>query len=116
MSQPLPMDNFTWVLEEDLEELHEEIMKLDKDADTDFILEVDLEIPQVKHDFFNNCVPAPEQAQTLFHYAWRGSKGLIPRYIRTTGVWSQCIVIGPNPWTDKHDWKHYFSATFLYGR
>ena len=63
MSQPLPTDTFTWVSEEDLDELSDKIMELEKNAQCGYILEVDLEIPEDKHDYFNHYVPAPEHME-----------------------------------------------------
>ena len=60
MSQPLPTDTFTWVLEEDLVKLQDTILNLEEDSPTGFILEVDLEVPEDMHDYFNEYVPAPE--------------------------------------------------------
>ena len=63
MSQSLPTDDFQWVLDEEIEELQANIMKLDPDFERGYILEVDLEIPEDKHDFFNQYVPAPEHVE-----------------------------------------------------
>ena len=63
MSQPLPTDTFTWVSEEDLHQLYSKVMELDKNAPNGYILEVDLEIPEDKHDYFNQYVPAPQHMQ-----------------------------------------------------
>ena len=63
MSQSLPTDDFRWVLDEEIEELQANIMKLDQDCERGYILEVDLEIPEDKHDFFNQYVPAPEHVE-----------------------------------------------------
>ena len=63
MSQSLPTDDFRWVLDEEIEELQANIMKLDQDSERGYILEVDLEIPEDKHDFFNQYVPAAEHVE-----------------------------------------------------
>ena len=63
MSQPLPTDTFTWVSKEDLDELSIKVMELEKNAPSGYILEVDLEIPKDKHDYFNHYVPAPEHME-----------------------------------------------------
>ena len=62
-SQSLPTDDLRWVLDEEIEELQANIMKLDQDSERGYILEVDLEIPEDKHDFFNQYVPAPEHVE-----------------------------------------------------
>ena len=44
MSQSLPTDDFRWVLDEEIEELQANIMKLDQDSERGYILEVLLKI------------------------------------------------------------------------
>ena len=58
MSAFLPVDGFEWVQPEDVSE--SDIINKPDDADKGLILEVDLEIPQHLHDYFNDYVPAPE--------------------------------------------------------
>ena len=62
MSQPLPTHSFTWVEEgtQEMQSLFDNIMNIKENAEEGYILEVDLEIPQDKHDYFNEYVPAPE--------------------------------------------------------
>ena len=60
MSQPLPTKGFKCLSEEEIQELFGQLMELDADGEDGYILEVDLEIPQDKHDYFNHYVPAPE--------------------------------------------------------
>ena len=60
MSQPLPTHGFKWSSEEKIEELSTTIMDVAENDPTGYILEVDLEIPEDKHDYFNHYVPAPE--------------------------------------------------------
>ena len=48
------------MLEEDLVKLEETILNLEEDSPTGFILEVDLEVPEDMHDYFNEYVQAPE--------------------------------------------------------
>ena len=60
MSEYLPVDGFEWVKEE-LTETN--IMNKPKDDSTGLILEVDLEIPEHLHDYFNDYMPVPEHVK-----------------------------------------------------
>ena len=59
MSQPLPTGNYRWLNQEEISSL--DIMKLDPDADTCFILEVDLLYPESLHDSHNDFPLAVEK-------------------------------------------------------
>ena len=63
MSQPLPTHGFKWVKPEDIQDLGETVMDVPADDDEGYILEVDLDIPPDKHDYFNHYVPAPEHME-----------------------------------------------------
>ena len=60
MSEHLPVDGFAWV-EKELTE--SDIMNKPKDDSTSLILEVDLEVPQHLHDYFNDYAPTPEHVK-----------------------------------------------------
>ena len=60
MSQHLPTDGFRWLDEEEMERLTPKLADLPEDHPKGYIMEVDLEIPEDKHDYFNDYVPAPE--------------------------------------------------------
>ncbi|KAK6998843.1 hypothetical protein BgiMline_008450 [Biomphalaria glabrata] len=59
MSQPLPLKDFKWLTEEDISSL--DINNISDDAETGYILEVDLEYPEELHDQHNDFPLAPEK-------------------------------------------------------
>ncbi|KAK0056091.1 hypothetical protein Bpfe_014492 [Biomphalaria pfeifferi] len=59
MSQPLPLKDFKWLTEEDISSL--DIKNISDDAETGYILEVDLEYPEELHDQHNDFPLAPEK-------------------------------------------------------
>ena len=63
MSQSIPTDGFRWLEEYEINQLCEKIMELGVSDEKWYILEVDLEMPKDKHDFFNHYHPAPEHVQ-----------------------------------------------------
>ena len=75
MSQSLPTDGFRWLNNDEIQELFTKL----KDVPDDGIhLEVDLEIPLGKHDYFKQYVPAPEHLEVtedmlspLNKFAWK---------------------------------------------
>jgi hypothetical protein len=62
MSQYLPTKDFKWC--DDVWSA-EKIMNIADDADTGYMFEVDLHIPENLHDYFNNYVPCPDNVQVL---------------------------------------------------
>ena len=58
MSKKMPEKNFDWMTEEQLERF--DVMQVPDDADTGYILEVDLEYPEELHDLHNDYPLAPE--------------------------------------------------------
>ena len=54
MSQSLPTDGFRWLNHDEIQELFTKLKDVPEDAAKGYILEVDLEIPLDKHDYFNN--------------------------------------------------------------
>jgi hypothetical protein len=58
MSEFLPFDDFTFLTTDDIDEL--DILNVDDDAPTGYILEVDLEYPDHLHDLHNDYPLAPE--------------------------------------------------------
>ena len=52
MSQPLPMDSFAWLTEDEFDEL--DISNVSKDSDIGYILEVDLEHPTELHELHSD--------------------------------------------------------------
>ena len=68
MSKPLPTDGFRWLEQHDINQLCEKIMELGMmmkmmNDETGYILQVDLEMPKDKHDYFNHYPPAPEHVE-----------------------------------------------------
>ena len=63
MSSPLPVRDFEWLSDLDVAEFNFNIdmlfQRTDKDEQTGYILQVDLEIPPELHDKFNGFPPAP---------------------------------------------------------
>ena len=59
MSQSLPTDGFRWLNNDEIQELFTKLKDVPEDGAKGYILEVDLEIPLDKHDYFNQYVPAP---------------------------------------------------------
>ena len=53
------------MLSNELNELQDRIMPIPEDVDLGLTLEVDLEISEDKHDFFNEYVPAPEHVKVI---------------------------------------------------
>ena len=54
MSQPLPTDGFRWFEEHETNQLCEKIIELGVKDEKVYILEVDLEMPKDKHDYFSH--------------------------------------------------------------
>ena len=63
MSQSLSTDGFRWLNNDEIQELFTELKDVPEDGAKGYILEVDLEIPLDKHDYFNQYVPAPEHLE-----------------------------------------------------
>ena len=63
MSQYLPTGEFVWVTEAELEVLMTDVTTLSPEADTGYILEVDLEYPAALHDLHNDYPLAPESLE-----------------------------------------------------
>ena len=63
MSQSLPTHGFRWLNNDDIQELFIKLKDVPEDGAKGYILEVDLEIPLDKHDYFNQYVPAPEHLE-----------------------------------------------------
>ena len=63
MSQSLPTDGFRWLNNDEIQELFTKLKDVPEDGAKGYILEVDLEIPLDKHDYFNQYVPAPEHLE-----------------------------------------------------
>ena len=61
MIQFLPTGEFKWVSEQELASFN--VMEVDDEAETGYILEVDLEYPQELHDLHNDYPLAPEKMQ-----------------------------------------------------
>ena len=59
MSQYLPYANFKWV--KNINKIKQQLMGIQKDNSTGYILEVDLEYPQELHDIHNDYPLAPEK-------------------------------------------------------
>ena len=59
MIQSLPVSDFKWMSEKDIESL--DVMSVEDDADTGCILEVDLEYPKELHDLHSDYPLAPEK-------------------------------------------------------
>ncbi|KAI8744649.1 hypothetical protein BgiMline_008451 [Biomphalaria glabrata] len=59
MSQPLPLNDFKWLTEEDISTL--DIKNISDYTETGYILEVDLEYPEELHDQHNDFPLAPEK-------------------------------------------------------
>ena len=60
MCQYLPTKFFKW---NDEQSTTERILYLLEDQDKGYLFEVDLHIPEDKHDYFNGYVPCPESLQ-----------------------------------------------------
>ena len=60
MSQSLPTDGFRWLNNDEIQELFTKLRDVPEDGLKGYILEVDLEIPLNKYDYFNQYVPASE--------------------------------------------------------
>ena len=60
MSQSLPTDGFRWL---NMMRFRTKLKDVPEDDANRYILEVDLEIPLHKHDYFNQYVPAPEHLE-----------------------------------------------------
>ena len=63
MSQPLPTDGFRWLEKHEIDQLFVKIMELGVNDEKGYILEVDLEMPKDKHDYFNHYPPAPQHVE-----------------------------------------------------
>ena len=63
MSQPHPRDGFRWLEKHEIDQLLLKIMELGVNDEKGYILEVDLEMPKDKHDYFNDYPPAPEHVE-----------------------------------------------------
>ena len=63
MNQPLPTDEFRCLEEYEINQMCEKIMELGVNDEKGYILEVDLEMPKDKHDYFNHYPPAPEHVE-----------------------------------------------------
>ena len=59
MSQNLPMKNFRWLTREEIDGI--DVESLDDEADTGYIIEVDLKYPPSLHDLHNEYPLAPER-------------------------------------------------------
>ena len=62
-SQSLPTDGFRWLNHDGIHELFTKLKDVPEDGVKGYILEVDLEIPLDKHDYFNQYVPVPEHLE-----------------------------------------------------
>ena len=65
MSQHLPTDGFRWMNENEIQDLIVTLQYLSADDPLGYILEVDLEISDDLHDYFNDYVPAPEHMEVV---------------------------------------------------
>ena len=65
MSQSIPTDGFRWLNHDEIQELFTKLKDVPEDDAKGYILEVDLEIPPDKHDYFNQYVPAPEYLEVI---------------------------------------------------
>ena len=63
MSQSLPTDGFRWLNNDEIQELFTKLKDVPEDGVKGYILEVDLEIPLDKHDYFNQYFPASEHLE-----------------------------------------------------
>ena len=63
MSQPLPTDGFRWLEKYEADQMLQKIMEFGVDDEKGYILEVDLEMPKDKCDYFNHYPPAPEHVE-----------------------------------------------------
>ena len=63
MSQSLRTDGFRWLNHDEIQELLKKLKDVPEDGAKGYILEVDLEIPLNKHDYFSQYVPAPEHLE-----------------------------------------------------
>lgn len=61
MSQPLPIGDFKWMPEREIASF--DVSTVTDDADTGFILEVDLEYPPELHDLHSDYLLAPEKIE-----------------------------------------------------
>ena len=59
MSQKLPEKQFDWMTKQQLERF--DVMQIAEDADTGYILEIDLEYPEKLHNLHSDLSVAPEQ-------------------------------------------------------
>lgn len=57
MVEALPTNDFQWLSDEEISDL--EVMSVEKDAKTGYILEVTLDYPSHLHDFHNDMPLAP---------------------------------------------------------
>ena len=62
MSQILPEKEFDWMTEQQLENF--DVNSIPDDADTGYILEVDLEYPAAIHDIHSDLPVAPESSSS----------------------------------------------------
>ena len=62
MSRPLPLNNFEWMEQGEIENLS--VLSILENSDTGYILEVDLEYPPELHDEHNDLPYCPEQLRT----------------------------------------------------
>lgn len=63
MTQALPVGDFKWVPERKLSSL--DMMAIADDAETDYVLEVDLEYPVALHDHYSDYPLAPEKIEIM---------------------------------------------------
>lgn len=59
MSQPLPVNDFKWMAEREIVSF--DVTTIPDDAETSYILEVDLEYPPKLHDLHSDYPLAPEK-------------------------------------------------------
>ena len=59
MIQPRPVGDFKWLSVKEIESL--DVMTIEDDAETGYILEVDLEYPKELHDLHSDYPLAPEK-------------------------------------------------------
>ena len=110
MSQPLPTDGFRWLNHDEIQELFTNLNDVPEDGAKGYILEVDLEIPLDKHDYFNQYVPAPEHLEVTEDILSPLNKFCLEK-LELNHV--KCIKLTPNL-HDKHKYVIHYRTLQLY--
>ena len=89
MSQYLPVGNFRWMTNKEINKI--DLGKYKTDGKKELILEVDLEYPQELHDLRNDYPVAPEEAKVSKNMLSRYCKNIAEKYKISIGQVNKLI-------------------------